>query len=533
MTDSDRPVSTRPNKKRRSIGEHTSVGAPGARGYDFNPPNSFESSDGGSQLGNSDSIASMDVSRSSSLRSNSGSSSHIRRGSHYKVDVSVARMASNTTVHQEDTIDLDRLIGYVKLSNETLLKIFELFNVLDTDGSGSIEQVDFQTDSFVANADNFVKWKQVQDYFAKLSIPQITLSDFIKGFKTQLWESTKTKTWNPSAEALGAQPLKAWLDKIGQHFDSNLARDVFEWHKWRSSVHKPTTRTAERRFMLDEEEVQVMCSIELSDEALFAVRTLWSSFSKLREDEGITHDDISRSLGSDAGEKWNLLAEYFDKDGDGVISAEEFLNGFKQHSLASTMLSAPADTSLSLNQWMMHIGSQANEAIVRLCNDIAPFTGAEGQLKITQAVAAAQASKQVTQPGPQQAPSGAVAPQDWVAGVALEPNALSYIAQLYALLDRNGDGVLTVADFTMDGFSLQKNNAWVKVQQFFDSDKDGAVTQADFRHGFIKYAVQSPDLFFLSAQGVTFTQCLAAAQSFVNDKIVQLCKEFYAVLTPP
>eukprot|EP00041_Stephanoeca_diplocostata_P033891 m.1131747 g.1131747 ORF g.1131747 m.1131747 type:complete len:119 (+) comp24424_c3_seq52:1537-1893(+) len=61
----------------------------------------------------------------------------------------------------------------------------------------------------------------------------------------------------------------------------------------------------------------------------------------------------------------------------------------------------------------------------------------------------------------------------------------------------------------------------------------GAVTQADFRHGFIKYAVQSPDLFFLSAQGVTFTQCLAAAQSFVNDKIVQLCKEFYAVLTPP
>eukprot|EP00041_Stephanoeca_diplocostata_P033886 m.1131180 g.1131180 ORF g.1131180 m.1131180 type:complete len:178 (+) comp24424_c3_seq23:114-647(+) len=70
---------------------------------------------------------------------------------------------------------------------------------------------------------------------------------------------------------------------------------------------------------------------------------------------------------------------------------------------------------------------------------------------------------------------GAVAPQDWVAGVALEPNALSYIAQLYALLDRNGDGVLTVADFTMDGFSLQKNNAWVKVQQFFDSDKDGGL----------------------------------------------------------
>lgn len=27
-------------------------------------------------------------------------------------------------------------VGVVRLSNETLLKIFELFNVLDTDGSG-------------------------------------------------------------------------------------------------------------------------------------------------------------------------------------------------------------------------------------------------------------------------------------------------------------------------------------------------------------------------------------------------------------
>lgn len=50
---------------------------------------------------------------------------------------------------------------------------------------------------------------------------------------------------------------------------------------------------------------------------------------------------------------------------------------------------------------------------------------------------------------------GDTAPRDWIAGVALAPDALAYIAQLYQALDRNGDGVLTVTDFTMDGFSLQ------------------------------------------------------------------------------
>jgi hypothetical protein len=128
-----------------------------------------------------------------------------RRGSHVEfLEVKGGPgMQKQTVVVETEVVDDTREIHSMTLSTVTTDRLVQLFIRLDTDGSGSLDVADFETGGAVGDEANAAVWHWIQDFFTDGKKTEISLRDFIQGWKNKLWAEilslTEETPWEPGA----------------------------------------------------------------------------------------------------------------------------------------------------------------------------------------------------------------------------------------------------------------------------------------------------------------------------------------------
>jgi hypothetical protein len=223
---------------------------------------------------------------------------------------------------------------------------------------------------------------------------------------------------------------------------------------------------------------------------------------------------------------WERIRGMFDRDYSGDISPAEYIEGFKRLAMESAIDDGAFDFAPTTPlDGIQRINTSLNLTIDRLCRNL------------HQSVVPGRA---VPVGPPSAFWGGDPGLVNFGNGQNLWPisqERLSQLEGLWARLDADGDGVLTIHDFQRargPGARQRAGDLWSRLSARLDMDGDGSITQEEFVAGFRDLALHSE--LRVTSRPATHHDFLNRLYEDINSKVAGLvgeCEREFVNLAPP
>jgi len=197
----------------------------------------------------------------------------------------------------------------------------------------------------------------------------------------------------------------------------------------------------------------------------------------------------SRRTNHDGVEKWDTLREKLGANTEVFsISHEQFIEGLKAVAM-NTPLHPPVSDEMSGFAWGAWLNEATNSAVLDLCNEL--YTAL---------------TRQTT-------------------SLCLTKETRRQLDEIWRLLDTDGNGVLTAADWAL---TPGGNSKWDLLRKHFDLDDSAEITPDEFVAEIKALAhLQPPDAVIFAHPITTHSEMMKALNASTNRAMQNLCKELF------
>lgn len=256
-------------------------------------------------------------------------------------------------------------VQHVFLEDQSKLALQTLWNLCDKNGDGVLSAADFAFQPFPQRAQAL--WSEVQAALDLDRSGRITSVEFVAAFKMM----AMAKPLDPSAFSKVPTNNLELLEQLQRSANTTvrtLAGQLF-YHLAVGPVSHSLSLApfwAERPVtaLLSLEGLYITEASHALLEALFGQIDADGNGVLSVHDFGAMHFDLRASY-----QKWALLKEAFDANGDGVVSKEEFFTTFKRLALAQPLVGFNMLPS-SHTQCMALLNTSTNAALGKLAEDL-------------------------------------------------------------------------------------------------------------------------------------------------------------------
>ena len=256
--------------------------------------------------------------------------------------------------------------------------------------------------------------------------------------------------------------------------------------------------------------------IVLSPASQALLETLWGILDQDHNGR-LTQDDFAALIPTRqaAMQTWEMIRGMFDRDYSGDISPAEYIEGFKRLAMESAIDDGAFDLAPTTPlDGIQRINTSLNLTIDRLCRNL------------HQSVVPGRA---VPVGPPSAFWGGDPGLVNFGNGQNLWPisqERLSQLEGLWARLDADGDGVLTIHDFQRargPGARQRAGDLWSRLSARLDMDGDGSITPEEFVAGFRDLALHSE--LRVTSRPATHHDFLNRLSEDINSKVAGLVGE--------
>lgn len=184
---------------------------------------------------------------------------------------------------------------------------------------------------------------------------------------------------------------------------------------------------------------------------------------------------------------WKEFEACFDFDENQCIQFTEFLQGMRNRSLSRHVGRLDFDTNRSFTDWFLYFEQYANASISSECAELYNKLKSAGIIENQKGVLAGFNLSLTVNSLPEQLKNDMKEKQTGlVKAIEIELDVKEKIVAVFALLDNNGDGVLSNSDFQN---SLGQLQTWKFLRSHFDLDGDKTIEIKEFIVGCVGMAL--------------------------------------------